>query len=263
MEKLSIFEGSKLEITMPSLHKVTIREQSAEDDEILGKVSKGDFIDSLNEFVAAIVVNHNYPFGNNGKLTISDVEKMPLRDKHYILIESRIHSIGSTLKFTHECEEPSCREELKLEEDLSIYVQDLSLEEQSNNKQTIQRYPEIKEPSDIFKPIEIKLSSGKLVKVERMTGKSEKKLLQANKDNALTTNTELYARNISIFSDGKWIELSSLNIFSKKDSVEIMAEIKKLDTQYTPITEFKCNKCDSQHHLPVMTIRDFFFPTEI
>lgn len=266
MGNLEIFRGATLSFMTPSLNTVTIREQTAEDDDILGKVSKGDLVNALNEFIAAIVVSSTYnTTQKDGALSIKDVLDLPLRDKHYILLKSRIHSIGPWLKFDYEFSEGGSYE---FEEDLTIYDQDLESEDsykvpEGKDKNCITRYPGVTKPEDYLNYFEIALSSNRKVRMSRMNGHSEKALLQANKNNALTVNTEYFVRNLQIHTGEDWVSLTSMNVLSKRDVIEIKKAVKDLDTQFTPITHVKDPQGDEEEYLPVLGIKDFFFPTEI
>lgn len=269
MAKLEIFVGALLTFMLPCQNEVTIREQTAEDDDILGRMLDGDMIDALNEFVSSIVVSSTFKTSlPDGRMTIKDVLNIPLKDKHYILVKSRLHSMGPKLKFEYTCQNPKCKALHEYEEDLSIYDQDLAIETSTSvpeekDKRCIVRYPMMKDNESYKNPFEKTLASGKKIRMTYMNGTSEKLILAANKNKALTTNTEYFVRNLQVQVDGEWQGVSAMNIFSKREVIELNQLVTEFDRQYTPLTEVVCPDCGQSEEIPVMAVRDFFFPTEI
>lgn len=263
MEKLEIFKGQQLTFITPSGTQVTIREQSAEDDATLSTISgtsiKEVVISTMNRFIAGIVTDNNY--NNKNHLTVEEVEGLKVRDKHYILLKSRIHSISDHLGFEYECINKNCRHKTDIEVDLvKTYDADLSrpLAEQETTEYTIKPYTHGNEAH-----FEGTLSSGKKIRMEYLTGRGEQFMLQAYENNVLSANTEYYARNLSYWNGAEWVILKSLNAFSKREAVELKGLVREHDTQFEAGVPIECPKCGRENFLPFISIPDFFFPAEM
>src|SRR5690554_3954972 len=250
MEKteLKLFQGTPLTFITPSGVSVTIREQSGEDDAILSRISsreQAEVINNMNTFVASIVTENGY--NNKSYLTLDEAENLKLKDKHYIILKSRLHSIGSELEFDYTCQEESCNETFGVVEDLEQYDQDLDNPGKAEDlfKHVITPYP-----NGSSSTVEITLSSNRKIRFEYLTGKGEKYILNAFKKDNFSANTEVFARKLSIEDNGQWVELSSLNIFSKKETTEIRKAIKENDKQFNGGVEVKCPHCRTEAFLP-------------
>lgn len=259
MEKLEIFKGQQLTFTTPSGVPVTIREQSAQDDDLLSALSgnvQDRILGNMNKFIAQIVQENG--FNNKNHLTVEEVENLKLKDKHYILLKSRIHSIGEDLDFEHICQNEDCNHKYPVSINLTkTFDADLSrpLKEQETTEYTITPYP--KGTDSHF---EITLSSGLRLRLEYLTGKGEIFMLRAFENKNITGNTELLARNLSYWDGQEWKLLKSLNVFSKRDSIEIRKQLKGIDEQFNGGVATTCPKCGNEAFLPFTTLPDFFFP---
>lgn len=56
----NFLEGRKLEFTVPSGYKYTIREQNGADDDILSNPVEAATLKNISRFIAAIVINTDY-----------------------------------------------------------------------------------------------------------------------------------------------------------------------------------------------------------
>src|SRR5690606_13359320 len=101
------------------------------------------------------------------------------------------------------------------------------------------------------------------VQMSRMNAHSEKALLQDNKNNALTVNSEYFVRNLQIHTGEYLVSLTFMNVLSKGDVVEIKKAVTDLDSQFKQINHVKRPQEEEAEYLPVLGIKDFFFPTEI
>ena len=257
MEK---FTGKPLTFTGPSGLVYTIREQNGGDDEILSEIKTDDEsrsnpenITNINNFIQTIVIEK--PGG--GLLSMNEVKAMNLRDKYYILLKSRMHSLGNKVQFEISCK---CGHKSTYEEDLTEFDRDLSIEYPKDfkfNEKAIEPYP-----NGGYKWIEHELSSGKKIKMKLMDGFSELFILQAGKT-ALNKNQELYARDLHLFDNGDYVKLAQLNVFSPSEMVELRGLITKYDLQFSLVSECTCRNCKTVRQIPLNMVTDFFFPSEI
>lgn len=255
MEK---YQGKLLSFTAPSGKEVTIREQNGEDDATLsdmsttaGDASRGkETLNNYNRFVADIVVE----YGGKTHLSIADVQLMPLRDKYYILMKSRIHSNGELVEFEIECKE--CGHTTHHETHLDEFDTDLSLGNNPDKPKAIELYP-IKDST-----VELELSSNQRIKYKLMDGKSELLILELGKTK-FNRNTELLARELSLEDAGEFVKLQMLNVFGPKAMREIRASIDKNDEQFSLVATCICEQCQDRKLIPLTAIPDFFYPSEI
>lgn len=261
----AFFEGEKLTFQTPSGHIVTIREQSAEDDEILSKLNperKEEMIKNLNAFLPTIIRENTY--NNKASIDASEVSEIKLKDKYYILLKTRLHSIGKNLKFDARCPNDECltngkRTIVPFKEDLSRYDTDLSKFDEDAERYEYQITPH-KGGKELKK--EFKLASGKKLRYTYMNIASE---LRGSQLDIISDNTDIDLRNLEMFNpdSGEWQIVQALNLFSKREKIEIRAEVDAMDAQWLMFLELKCPKCKREWVLPFLYLKDFFFPTEI
>lgn len=262
---LSIYEGSKLEFTLPSGAKAIIREHSAMDDDIITAGSnRGDvgiLIKNLNKYVAAILLNNPYDPESKKRITLPEVEKLRLKDKHYIIFKSRIHSIGETIEIEHTCRNESCGLKTDYVVNLLDYDRDLSLEEieADEDKLAIDRY--VTKYDETF--FEVEVPSGRKVRLEYLNGVGENFILEHTKRNTLAASGDILARQPKVLVDGEWQEIKSVNIFSKKDAMALTKACKAKDSQFAMTVKIECEACGTVEYIPLITLRGFFFPEEM
>lgn len=246
--------GKTLNFKTPSGMNVVIREQNGDDDEIISKMKNATDGSAVNKFIAAIVMDCN-----GHRPTYENILKWKVRDKYYVLLKSRIFSIGDNLIFKYKCINNDCGKETEYEENLNPYDRDFSKPiDETNNDFDYQIQPyETGEASEI----ELLLSSGKKIKYELLNGNSEKMLLAANKDE-ISKNTELIVRSIQWYNEGKWQKLSNFRIMSPRDMKEIRSHINKHDLPFEAISELKCPYCKNSSKVSLLAQPDFFFPQE-
>src|SRR3972149_804467 len=116
--------GKTLEVPMPSNFSITIREQNGEDDEVISRVGDATDGNSINIFLTRIIIANSLL--NGGKTSLADILSWRLRDKYYLLLKSRIHSMGPNLDFDFICTNVKCAKLSHYTEDLSLYDWDLS-----------------------------------------------------------------------------------------------------------------------------------------
>lgn len=254
--------GKKLTFKLPSGYEVTIREQNGNDDDILSNQSTAKDLSNLNIFIASLVVETNLPFAVNGKLTSELVKKMVIRDKYFILIKSRIHSIGSDLRITYDWGKD---EGGKIEyiEDLNRYVWDYNTEFPEEGTENYD--PERIEPyiiPGVYDKQELTLRSGKHLKFNLLNGHSETQLMKLPLDQ-MTRNAELKARNLEMFVSDTWVKVENFSMFTKHDMAELNKMVKIADPSFNAVTDLSNPNTGETIKFPIMGTLDFFYPEEI
>ncbi len=258
------FTGHDLEdIQLPSGHIITIREQNADDDETLSQLdtdNREQTIKNLNKFIPKIIKKNTFNGGTY--LTVDEVNNLKLKDKYYILLKTRLHSIGSNLKFKANCPNKQCKEGkdgIDFVEDLTIYDTDLSKFNEEVERYKYQITP-CKSGKDTQR--EFVTSTGKRLRYTYMNIDAELKGMESK---LLSDNTDLYLRNLEMYNpdENAFMSLGSLNVFSKREKIEIRADIEKNDDQFMMLLELECPHCKREWQLPFLFLKDFFFPTEL
>lgn len=257
---LSIYEGTHLTFTLPSGKTATIREHAAIDDDTLtaglSKYGGSVMVKNFNNYVAGILIE----LDGSKKITVGDVENLLLVDKHYIMLKSRIHSIGETMDILHSCQGKDCNTETEYEIDLSVYDDDLS--------NPITNYTEDDElrirPKHISEPyFEIETPSKRKVRLDYLTGKGENYVLQQTKTGNLKASADILSRFPKVEVDGEWVEVKNVNVFSKKDIITLKKAVSDHDKQFSLTADVVCPHCGLEDTIPLILVKDFFFPEEI
>lgn len=267
---LTVFVGQTQEIVLPSGAIAVIREHSAADDDILTTSSKGktdgeNYLHNLNRYVASILQNKPYEPSSSAKPTVKDVELLRLKDKHYIIFSSRMFSIGETLDVNHKCGNEECKQSDEYEVDLKQYDRDLTLTYEEleaildDDKLAIMPYRE--DYTHLF--FEVVTPSGLKVKLEYLNGLGENFMLAHSRRNTSVASTSIIARRPQVEVNGEWREIKNINVFSKKDIISINKAIDTHDKQFPMSALIECAGCGNQTYLPLIAVKDFFFPGEI
>lgn len=254
IDKLQERYGAVKELLLPSGRQCIIREQTGEDDEIISRLDS-DGSASVNHFIRNIVV---YDSKIEGRLQPDDVMDMLLRDKYYILISSRVFSLGNILKFNNTW--PGDEFPVSYEQDLLEYIpQYSSISEDSNiSKYAIHQY---KIPTYDF--IEFTTSTGKKMRYRLLNGKSEKYLLRLS-ENQRNINSELRARKLQIELDSHgWTDVESFAMFSSSEMREIRGHVQNHDARFDGLMEIQNPNSGEIQIIAILGIPDFFFPRGI
>ena len=250
------------EFITPSGFSVIIREQNGEDDSILSNVALAKDSNSINSFIQSIIVWSSIGQGPLETMTMAQIMDMRLRDKYFILMFSRIFSIGPILKFPYQWGEELAP--VEYEEDLVPYIWDFS-----------KPFPKPGEPDyfvDRIKPYPVgvdqplcslELASGKKIQYKFMDGHSERYLLKLPEFQS-NINSRIVARNLELWVDSKWVKVENFKMFSPADMRELRNSLEEVDEQYDGIIEIKNPYNDGEKvNLNLLAIHDFFYPREI
>lgn len=256
-------EGLRLfEFTAPSGYKYTIREENGADEEVISNQAAVKTGDNINNFIQGIVVSTD--FCESGKLSREDVLDLPVLDRYAILLNSRIFSLGNILEFTYSW--PNELNPTYYEQDLNdLLFEDynsISKVEEEKKPFAIPKYSDSELLRSIrFKNYEVVLSTGKKVKFDFLTGRSEKEAFNLP-DSAQTRNADLLLRNLSLFVNNKWDRVQEFSLFSRKEMAELRKVISTLDPIWNGMTDITNPKTNEVAYVSVFSQPRFFYPTE-
>jgi len=229
----------------PSLLEVEIRETNGADDDILSSVE--DPVEMLNRYLASLVLSIN----GNTMVKGSDIKNLRLRDKYFILIKSRIFSLGEILYFKQEWGNGASPEEFAI--DLRSFVWDDPQEPMGPD--CIKPYPNMEMMSKT-------LDSGKQVRMKFMDGNGESMLMKKSPQ-ARTINMQLLARGLQVFQDGDWVDVTNFTPFTSREMAQIRSLYEELDPAVEGLIELVNPATLQPHYISLLEIKDFFFPVKV
>lgn len=246
----------------PTGYEYTIREQNGGDDDVISNASEARNLTNLSRFIAGIVVKTDST--STGKLTVEQAHTMPALDKYCILIQSRIHSLGNIVEFSHDWEMEFggiCNYEQDLKEYLLSSYSDegVSSEEAIRKPNAIPFYPMGKNN----KNISIRVDSGKELVFDLMNTEGEAMVLNLPLDKQ-TKNKDLEARNIRLVEGDKDVKITNWSFFTASEMREIRKKVLSIDPVFRGLLTIE-NPIHPgmKKDLSIMGITDFFFPGEI
>lgn len=253
--------GDIKKLTCPSGFEVVIREQNGEDDGILSNVSLNKDSIAINTFIQEIVVWADFGNTPDKRLTENQVLNMRLRDKYYILLSSRIFSLGPNLKFEYEWD--PTKPAVPYEEDLSRFIWDFSKplpnpDSKDYPHEAIQAYNEPITTTHTTRT----LSTGKEVQFKYMDGHSEKYLIELP-EYQLTVNSRLVARDLHLKVEGDWIPVENFSVFKSREMVELRNMMEEVDAQFNGTIDIENPANGEVMTQYLIRLNSFFYPREI
>lgn len=247
------------EFYTPSGIKAIIREQNGNDDEVISRTSDVKTHVAFNLFIQGILVE----WDGTRQVQLQQVKEMRLRDKYYILLQSRIFSLGADFHFNWDWQ--TGEEPVEYSEDLNNYCYDYSKPELFPHTSDIEGYFEFLMPPyrTRDKHHEFTTQSGKVLRFRFQDGLSEIYMMEATEETN-TKNTELYARGLEMKMDGNdnWVKVQSFATFSARDMRDIRGQVKQHDPAYELMTVVESDQGQVQS-IPLVMIQDFYFPEGI
>ena len=235
----------------PSGLTFVLREQTGADDDVINGAM--DEATMVNTYLANVIEE-----GPDGKrMDAEGVKKLRLGDKYFLVLASRILSLGPTLwfKYTWREDQPP----VEYQEDLNRYIWDYTkpfpkFGDPDYFDQRIPPYPE-----GDFISVEI---GGHKLRMDYVDGYGEAYMLglPANKR---TVNQELIARNFRIFKDGEWKRVVNFGSFSAKAMVQIRNLVHDFDPPNEGLMTLTNPETLEIIKVPILGVKDFFFPVKI
>lgn len=261
MEKLKLQDLENVEIITPSGYSFTIRQQTGDDDDIISNAADSKTGMGVNNFIAAITIAQDFKPGSN-YITGKDVKKLKLCDKHFLLIASRIFSLGNTLNFMYEWHGHPA---IEYTENLDNYVWDYGRDDFPNdpNDPAYFKYRIKPHPMGKATQHEFTTTRGNKIKFNFHNGDSEAYLIKLPEE-VLSKNQELIARGIQVFYEGAWALVENFSMFTAREMVEIRKEVERVDPGLELVTDI-VNPFDPEEKIqyPLVASVDFFYPREI
>lgn len=257
IKELDEANADAISIVTPSKFEVTIRQQTGEDDDIISNPDGSYMGEALNEFVKGIVIK----FGQAGEpATYEQIENMKLCDKYFIMVASRIFSLGPILRFEYEWPDGIVA---PYEENLEDFVWDYSLEDfpkkgdEGYIPYRIAPHAHGQEPQHEFA-----IPSGKKFRFTFMNGVGEKYLMTLPVAD-LTKNAELKARNLEQKIGENWVVIDSFKNYTAREMVAIRKGVFDNDPIMEVISEIPHPKTKETIPYSLLSSSDFLFPREI
>lgn len=264
MKKTDDFEsiafGRTLEFMTPSGRVFTIREQNGNDDDVLSNPVTGSDLTNIDNFLTGIMLNEKVG-DKTIPVTFDMVVKLPNNDRYFILIQSRIHSIGPIIKFEYAFDESGS---YNYEEDLSQYLHDYNkpFPEPGESDYFPYKIPPYPANATGESKYEVITKSGKVIRFGIMTRQGEKILL-ALTDEQRTRNSELKARHFEMQNETGWVKVDNFSVFSKMDMVEINKAVREVDPIYQFVSEIRNPSTGQSVLYNLITSTNFFYPVEV
>lgn len=251
------YTGKELEVTLPSGFAVTIREQNGNDDDILSNVANATTGVSFAKFLAEIIIKDHR---TGHRINFEKILDWKVNDLYYLILASRVHSLGAEVEFRVLCSTPTCKRTTRFEEDLTHFLSDFSRTNPKEGEDGYFKYRAIPYPHGADVDVIKELSTGKKIKFNYLTVIGENEYLKSNAE-TLSTNKQLLVRNIALGTEGnQWIPLANFGIFSPREMMEIRTAVKNEDIEWEPIMECICPHCKLQQNISVVQQPDFFYP---
>jgi hypothetical protein len=248
------------EVILPDLTTVTIREQNGADDEILSKMKNSRDNSAVEKFLANIIVSVNPE--TDKPWTYKEIAAWRSNKINYLVLCSRIFSLGETITFKFRCPECGYTDPREFEEDLTNYTSKF------DNLKPVSEFPYVilpfvDKPGVLQRTLE--LASGKKIRYKFRTGLADRKSLEIPEEE-VSLNTLLAIRELELeTSPGKWLKLQNYEVFTSRDMKEIREDIKIHDPIFNVISEITCTNrtCKKLTKVNMMEQPDFFFPGAI
>lgn len=261
-KKLALLEQETVALVDPCGYNVTIRQQTGDDDDIISNVADNDGGVSLDKFLAAIIVEQDY-FPELTRLTYKNIPDLKLCSKYFILLASRVFSLGNILKFQYNWPEHG---EVDYVEDLDNYIWNYKeVSEFPHDAGSPLYFPfRIKpHPHGQSRDMEFSIANGKTFRFKFQDGHSEKYIMGLA-DDQITKNQELLSRNLEFKYEGKWFKVENFKQFTAREMQQIRNIINTNDPTIDLVTEIINPYKKSEKVLyPLVASPDFFYPREI
>lgn len=249
----------------PSGRIFIVREQNGNDDDILSNPTTNSNLSNYDNFLVAILVAEVI---NEVEIpvTLQSVENFLINDRTHLLMFSRIHTLGSEMKFTWNWGDLPINEgggKFHYAEDLKPYLHNYTEEFPKEGEEGYFKYKIPAYCEGAYGKFEILTKSGKKLRFNLWNRQSEKLTLSLLPEQ-MTKNSELLARNLEIDMDNKWERVSNFSMFTKLDMIEIHAKVNEIDNStYMAISEITHPHTKEIVKYPILASTDFFFPLEV
>lgn len=234
------------QVMAPDGEVYTLRETTGADEDLLSRMRHDGSMEPMYQFLSRVIVSP--------KLNTSAVKKLKARVKWYLVLKSRILSLGEELTFKYRFQ--GDEHDSDIEENLAQFDFDYEHDTWTPESKAPQPYP------DNETHYSFKLSSGLDCRFEYLTGLHEENALKKLKTapKSLTINHELIIRNFAIMDgNGDWIPVVEFSKFSSRVMRELRAELDKYDKEWAGIMDVE-SPTGTIDNVSIFQLEDFFFP---
>lgn len=257
LDLLKESNGSVIPLISPSGKKFVIRMQNGDDDDIISNAASVKNGTSIVKFLSKIIVDTELT--PTGTITPEELSNLRLADIYYLLIASRIFSMGHILSFEYKWDDID--EPVTYEENLEDFIWDYEKPfpfEPTDEHYNLYRIKPI--PPEVERSITLR--SGKVVSYSFMNTHAEKYLTLLT-DQKQSKNQEIFARKLRQKTDTGWVVVESFKFFSPMDMADIRKDIEENDPELQLVSEIKHPTKDRRVFYPIVANMDFFFPRVI
>lgn len=257
MSILMDFKGATKEIKLLCGDLVTIREQNGEDDSVISKMKDARTGENISKFLASIIVGFN---GSDARLSHKEINEWKVSDKYYLMIHSRILSLGPDLHFEHVCQNAKCSKKTAYDENLLAYI----IPDKKSKEDVIKLFEDnpnkpLAYPKGSDTERDFITRSGKKVKYKFLNSGGEKYMINMDPEET-NVNMEYTKRDLQLYHNNEYQSISNFAIFSSRDMMDIRSDVAKNDPVFEAISDIICPHCNLHHTVSLVAVTDFFYP---
>jgi len=235
-----------LEVYLPHHLTVTIRERNGEDESILSRMEDFTSGIAIPKFLSSILVEP--------KLTPQEIQAWPVRSKWYLMYKERMWQYSSLVSWDQSFDYRGQVFSVPYEEDIQWFDRDLKNGQEVEKEGQIIAYP--KDSKHIIHTT----ASGKVVRMNYLTGEAEQFLLESKTMDNLDINDRLRIRNFELQDNkGTWHKVDRFNMFTGRDMQEIRKYLEGADPDFNLNVSVKNPKTGDVTQVTLMQILSFFF----
>lgn len=250
IKEITPVSADTITFVAPDGTTITIRERNGEDEDILSRSKNSQDGSAFTKFLQRIIVDRD----GQGPLSHAQLMSMKVRVKYFILLKSRIQSLGSEMIFKHRFQSG---EEIEFTEDLSKF--DFDYENQELHEIEKHHAAPFLNTGDSF---DFTISSGRECRLSYLTSSVEIEQLQRDQEQA-TLNDNLRVRKFRVKDkEGAWIPVNNFASLTSRELREIRKELIKNDPDFILQTEVKNPKNNTVEEVSLFLYTDFFFPLD-
>lgn len=263
--------GQTFETMTPSGRTFVIREQNGHDDELLTNQHRKSDLSNFDDFLLSVLVKEIQINPGNGErkelpVTMDTIENLLINDRTYLLIFSRVKSIGEEIDFEWDWgDNTKTGGKQRYIENLSNYLHDYTKPFPKEGEKGFFKYKIPPYSDNPYGKFEFDTSAGRRFRFENFSRRSEKYILNMD-PKEINDLSELKSRNFEMFytDSQEWMKVENFSMFSKKEMIEISKAIKAVDNVgYGAFSDIENPKDNQVIQYPIMSSPDFFFPTEV
>lgn len=240
----------------PSGYYYVICAQNGEHDAMLSNVVDQATGANYDKFLCSIVQETDAT--ESGKVTLDNIDLIPTLDYSYVILYSRMFSIGDEVRFSYNWG----KKVISYSENLKPYLPDYTKPLLTPLDEGYFPYACPKYPNGKQMVMELSTSSGKKLKYNILNRGGEKKLLEIPRESH-SINTGFIIRGLEQEISGTWYKASSFTNFTPMDMRELRSHLTKNDPEFGAYSAIENPETKERTLVKLLDSPDFFFPAEI